>query len=124
MRSSSSYRAERRIAAHVSGEDMVRFVPKKVNKTHGKRMSWLIRHPKLAPFYSMAVRLLQNSDRATKPTWRAIKKMMVLLATGPRVRMIGVGDNVPFMLSQSAHERGSWRSYPHVTIDANLRVPT
>ncbi len=120
MRASNTYRAARRTEAKVTGEKMV---PHASKVKHGKRMAWLIHHPKLAPFYSMSVRLLQNSDRAQKPTWRAIKKMMVLVATGPRIDMPGVGKRVPYMLGQASHERGSWRSYPHVVIDANLKVP-
>ncbi len=121
MRDASSYRGERRQAARRSGEDMVRFTPKKMAKTHGKRMSWLIRHPKLATFYSVAQGMLMSGPRASTPTWRAVKKMMVVIATNPHIKHAVLGS-VPAVLLQARHQRPSWRSYPHQTIDANLKV--
>ena len=69
----------------------------------------------------MAIAVLKNGERATPPTWRAVRKMMVALAIGPRINIVGVG-RVPYILHSGRHERGSWRSFPHVTIDANLQV--
>lgn len=98
-----------------SGHDKAKVGPGRQNK-------WLARHPKIGGFYAMAVGILQNGDRAQRPSWKAIRKTMLLLATQPRVRVIGVGDRLPFMLTQNRHERGAWRSYPHITLDANLKV--
>lgn len=90
------------------------------NPGPGRRMKWLQRHPKLAPFYTAAVGMLRNTDRAQMPSWRAIKKMMVVLATAPKVIPLGLRMPVPYPLMQYRHERGSWRSYPSQQITSNL----
>lgn len=82
----------------------------------GRRNKWLMRHPKLAPFYDMAVQMLGGGA-----SWKAIRKMMVITAQNPRVQHAD-GRRYPFIALQSRHQRGSWRAYPHVTIDANLQV--
>lgn len=85
----------------------------------GRTNKWLGRHPEIGAFYSIALRMLQNGDRAQRPSWRAVRKMMVSLATAPRIKMLGVGV-VPYQLAMNRHERGSWRSFPRRVIDANL----
>lgn len=93
----------------------------KIGNGPGRRMKWLMRHPKLVPFYTLAHGVLQNGDRAQKPSWRAVRKMMVLLATAPRITLPGVG-RVPYIIAKYRHERPSWRSFPHQVINANLQV--
>lgn len=88
----------------------------------GRRARWLQHHPKIAGFYQMAEGVLSNGSRSQPPKWKAVRKMMLVLATQPRVKVIGLGDRIPFMLTQGFHERGPWRAYPHVTLDANLKV--
>lgn len=88
---------------------------------NSKRLKWLQRHPKLAPFYTTVLAMLKNSPRAQEPTWKAIRKMLVVVAQSPRVAVPGVG-RVPAIIMQGRHERGSWRSYPRVHIDANMEV--
>lgn len=89
---------------------------------HGKKVGqgrlykWLVRHPKLAPFYQMATDMLGAGAK-----WHAIRKMMVIIAGNPKVKHID-GRRYPFIALQARHERGSWRSYPRVVIDANLKV--
>lgn len=87
----------------------------------GRQNKWLQRHPKIAPYYNLAWEMLRNGERSQAPKWKAIRKMMVALAVAPKVRMIGVGI-VPYQASLGRHERGSWRSFPRVVIDANLQV--
>jgi hypothetical protein len=87
----------------------------------GRLGTWLRRHPKLAPYHGMAVAILKTGERAQQPSWRAVRKMMVVLATAPRIKMVGVGV-VPYLLHNGRHERGSWRSFPRQVIDANLQV--
>ena len=118
MRDVSTYRAARKATARDTGEP-----PAPYGKPAGigKRMKWLSRHPKIVGMYPIALNLLRNSERASVPTWRAIKKMMVILATQPRMNVPALG-RVPFMLTQGMWERGTWRSYPGVVIDANMKV--
>lgn len=120
MRDASDYRAARKAVARETGEDLKPMAKHKAPGI-GKRLKWLSRHPKIAGMYPLAVKVLQNGDRASHPTWRAIRKMMVILAQQPRVAVLGLG-RVPFLLTQGAWERGTWRSYPRVVIDANLKV--
>lgn len=113
MRNGATYRAVRKA---LDGEQ---FKPMEQKIGPGRTNKWLQRHPKLAPYYGIAVRVLKNGERAQQPTWRSIRKMMVALAISPKVTLPGVGV-VPYQLSLGRWERGSWRSYPHVAIDSNL----
>lgn len=88
---------------------------------NSRQLKWLQRHPKLAPFYTTAMAALKTGPSAQEPTWRAIRKMLVVIAQSPRVDVPGLG-RIPAIAMQGRHERGSWRSYPHVTIDANMEV--
>ena len=116
MRQASTYRGARRNSARDDLSKMERHEGK-VGK--GRLMKWLQRNPKLAPYYQEAVRLLNNGG--TAPTWKAVRKMMVIVATGPKINDIVLG-RIPFITTQGRYERGSWRAYPRVTIDANLTV--
>lgn len=87
----------------------------------GRRMKWLMRHPKLAPFYILAFNVMSTGERAEQPKWKAVRKMMVILATAPRVPHPVLG-RVPYIIAKYRHERPSWRSFPHQTINANLQV--
>lgn len=89
---------------------------------NSKRLKWLQRHKKLAPFYTTALAMLKNGPRAQEPSWAAIKKMMVVVAQSPRINVPDIG-RIPAITMQGRHERGSWRSYPRVVIDANMEVP-
>lgn len=89
----------------------------------GRLAKWLQRHPKLAPFYSTAFGMLSTGNRAQRPSWKAVRKMMVVLATSPKIVLPGVG-HVPYVLAQYRHQRASWRSFPHQHIDANIKVAT
>lgn len=82
----------------------------------GRRMKWLMRHPKLAPFYVMVTQMLGEGAK-----WKAIRKMLVIVAQNPKVKHAD-GKRYPFIALQSRHQRGSWRAYPSVTIDANMKV--
>ena len=88
---------------------------------NSKRLKWLQRHPKLAPFYTTAMAMLKTGPRAQEPSWAAIRKMMVVVAQSPRITVPALG-RIPAITIQGRHERGSWRSYPHVMIDANMEV--
>lgn len=118
MRQGSTYRAERRTFSRTFGIDMLRMDEK---PGPGRRMKWLQRHPKLAPYWALAHEMLSTGEKSQQPKWKAVRKMMVALAVAPKVRMIGVGI-VPYQASLGRHERGSWRSFPRVVIDANLQV--
>lgn len=120
MRRAETYRGHRRQVAKAHGEPMVHFGG--AIGGQGKRLTWLKRHPKLAPFYRMAVAVLENGPKATPARWHAIKKMMVVLAQSPRVPIPGVTASAPYVVAIGRHERGPWRSFPHVVIDANLKV--
>lgn len=85
------------------------------------KRKWLARHPKMAPFYSTAVGMLMTGERAQRPSWRAVRKMMVVLATDVRVLLPGVGL-VPASLSMYRYQRPTWRSYPRQAITANMQV--
>jgi hypothetical protein len=88
----------------------------------GRRNKWLSRNPKIAPFYTAAIEMLMTGPRSQKPSWRAVRKMMVVLATAPRVQLVGLGKRVPYPMTVPQHVRNSWRSYPHIAITANLEV--
>lgn len=118
MRFAHTYRAARRNTAREIGADIVRLEAK---VGAGKRAKWLSRHPKLEPYYALALEMLMNGTRSQAPRWKAIRKMMVALATAPKIKMLGVGV-VPYQCGIGRHERGSWRSFPSVVIDANLAV--
>jgi hypothetical protein len=118
MRHSSTYRHVRKAVAKANDTDLSEYPNK---NGPGRTAKWLQRHPKLAPYYTVAVNLLSNGDRAQRPSWRAVRKMMVVVAQSPRIKMVGVGV-VPYLLHLGRHERGSWRSFPRVVIDANLQV--
>lgn len=116
MRDAKSYRAERRNAAHHMGlRGAIEFPSKPPGP--GRRVKWLMRHPKLAPFYQMADQLLGGAAK-----WKALRKMMVVLAQSPRIKPMGADYGVPAVALLPAHQRGSWRSYPRVVIDANLKT--
>lgn len=84
----------------------------------GRRNTWLLRHPKLAPFYGMASAIL-----GAGASWRAIRKTMVHLAISPKVRLHPFkSDTAPALALLGRHQRGSWRAMPRVVIDANLQV--
>lgn len=120
MREASTYRAARKALARETGADLQPWGGQpKVGM--GKRLKWLQKHPKLAPYYTLALGMLQTSDRATFPTWRAIRKMMVVVATAPKIKHAILG-RIPYMILKPRHMRPSWRTFPHVTIDANLKV--
>lgn len=87
----------------------------------GKQNDWLNKHPKLAPYYRIAVACMKTGERSHPPTWRATKKMVVVLATAPKINLPGFG-RVPATLAVSRHVRGSWRSFKSVPINANLQV--
>lgn len=113
MRDGRSYRAERKIAERLD----LTVVPAPVEKVGpGRRMKWLMRHPKLAPFYVMVTQMLGEGAK-----WKAIRKMLVIVAQNPKVKHAD-GKRYPFIALQSRHQRGSWRAYPSVTIDANMKV--
>jgi hypothetical protein len=120
MRDGSTYRWHRKAVAKSLGEPLAP-AGRKDKLGIGKRMKWLSRHTNIAGMYPIALNILRNSERASMPTWRAIKKMTAILATQPRMNVPGLG-RVPFMLTQGMWERGTWRSYPHIVIDANLKV--
>ncbi len=109
----ASYRSiNKEIARQESGHKDAKVGP-------GRRAKWLQRHPKLAPFYTAAFGMLSTGDRAQKPAWKAVKKMMVVLATAPRVVLPGVG-HVPYVLAQYRHKRSTWRSFPRHPITSNM----
>ena len=87
----------------------------------GKHQRWLSRHPKLAPFYTLAVGMLTTGPRSQQPSWRAVKKIMANLATCPRVVVPGLG-RVPYLMMLQRHDRLPWRQLPKIRIDANLEV--
>ena len=120
MRNGMTYRAARKDFAKYTGQDLAPW-DKQEKVGPGRRMKWLMRHPKLGVWYKAAINILQNGDRAQKPSWKAVRKIMVVLATAPRVSVEGLG-NVPYPLAFARHERLTWRQYPHQTIDANLKV--
>lgn len=120
MRQAHTYRWHRKAVA-CSLEEPLR--PGPIQKVGvGRRIDWLRKHPKLAPFYGPALLMLKTGDRATPPTWRAIKKMMVAIAVSPRIKPIGQQQKFPAIVLLGRHQRGSWRELPHKTIDANLQV--
>ena len=119
MRNASTYRGARRADARAAQRITGNFVMERREAPvgPGRRNKWLMRHRKLAPFYAMAVNMLGNGAR-----WRAIRKMMVVLAQAPKIRPVGSEHAYPYVAMLGRHERGSWRSFPRVVIDANLQV--
>jgi hypothetical protein len=94
---------------------------------HGKKvgpgplLKWLQRNPKLAPYYRGAAAMLSTGPRSTPPRWRAVRKMILVLAQAPTIKLPHVGV-VPYLAVTERHARGPWRSFPHQTLDANLKV--
>lgn len=88
----------------------------------GRRARWLQRHPKLAPYYEAAMQMLQPRGLGQRPSWKAIRKTMATLAVSPRIRPPGFDHSMPYQYLQGISERGSWRSWPRVAINANLAV--
>lgn len=123
MRAPHTYRSERKRIAKEQGIDrstMTWDVDPEVGP--GRRAKWLMRHPKIALFYSAAVSMLQENERAQKPSWRAVRKMMVVLATAPYVPMPGIKGGIPYPMASARHARPTWRQYKRQAIDANLQV--
>lgn len=119
MRHSSTYRAERRNVAKAFGNEMSRM---DTEVGPGRRTQWLIRHPKVANYYAAALSILQPKGLGQRPSWRAIRKTMVALAAAPRIQPVGVPQPIPYQYMQAPHERGSWRDWPRVAINANLKI--
>lgn len=108
----------RQVRRHIERDTKER----KLGTGPGRRNKWLQRHPKLAPFYVMAINYLKNGERAQQPTWRAIRKMMVILATSERVHLPSIQTPLPWPITLPTATKPSWRSFPSTRIDANLAV--
>lgn len=120
MRDHFSYRAARKTVAKMLDHDLAGTGRKgEKDPGPGRKQKWLQRHPKLAPFHNAAFGMLHTGDRSQKPSWRAVRKMMAVLAMAPKVVLPGIGL-VPYPLVQYRHLRASWRSFDRVVLSSNF----